>query len=97
LAFAGLWEAWKDPGDGSWLQSYSIITTTPNELTAQVHNRMPVILELKDYSRWLERVDSERPPVDLLRLFGADEMKAQEASKDVGNVRNNNAELLNSV
>ena len=97
FAFAGLWEAWKDPGDGSWLQSYSIITTTPNELTAQVHNRMPVILEPKDYNRWLERVDNERPPVDLLRPLPADDMKAQEANKDVGNVRNNSAELLNSA
>jgi putative SOS response-associated peptidase YedK len=97
FAFAGLWEAWKDPGDGSWLQSYSIITTMPNELTAQVHNRMPVILEPKDYNRWLERVDNERPPVDLLRPLPADDMKAQEANKDVGNVRNNSSELLNSA
>jgi putative SOS response-associated peptidase YedK len=79
------------------LQSYSIITTTPNELTAQVHNRMPVILDPRDYSRWLERVDNERPPVDLLRPFPADEMKAKEANQRVGNVKNNSAELLNSA
>jgi putative SOS response-associated peptidase YedK len=97
FAFAGLWEAWKDQGDGSWLQSYSIITTTPNELTAHVHNRMPVILEPKDYNRWLERVNNERPPVDLLRPFPADGMKAQEANKDVANVKNNSANLLNSA
>ena len=30
FAFAGLWEAWKDPANGSWLQSFCIITTTPN-------------------------------------------------------------------
>jgi putative SOS response-associated peptidase YedK len=39
----------------------------------------------------------ERPPVDLLRPFPAKEMKAQEVSKDVGNVRNNHPELLNSA
>jgi putative SOS response-associated peptidase YedK len=33
FAFAGLWDAWKDPGQGGWLQSFTIITTTPNELT----------------------------------------------------------------
>jgi putative SOS response-associated peptidase YedK len=97
LAFAGLWEAWKDPGDGSWLQSYAVITTTPNELTAQVHNRMPVILEPKDYNRWLERGGNERPPVDLLRPFPADEMEAKEANQGVGNVRNNSADMLNSA
>jgi putative SOS response-associated peptidase YedK len=43
LAFAGVWDAWKAP-DGSWLQSYSILTTFANDLTARVHSRMPVIL-----------------------------------------------------
>jgi putative SOS response-associated peptidase YedK len=96
FAFAGVWDGWKDL-DGGWLQSYSIITTTPNELTATVHNRMPVILEPKDYNRWLDRVDGERPPVDLLRPFPAEEMVAREAHKGVGNVKNNHPELLNSA
>jgi hypothetical protein len=43
FAFAGLWDAWKDP-DGGWLQSFSIITTDANELMSRVHDRMPVIL-----------------------------------------------------
>jgi putative SOS response-associated peptidase YedK len=96
FAFAGLWDAWKDPVHNQWLQSYSIITTTPNELTAQVHNRMPVILAERDYDRWLERDDQERPPLDLLRPYPAEEMEAHEAHRDVGNVRNNGPELLNS-
>jgi putative SOS response-associated peptidase YedK len=36
FAFAGLWDAWKDPAQDQWLQSFIIITTTPNELTATV-------------------------------------------------------------
>jgi putative SOS response-associated peptidase YedK len=96
FAFAGLWDAWKD-AEGNWLQSYSIITTTPNELTQEVHTRMPVILHPKDYEEWLMRVDGEKPPVNLLRPFPADQMKAHEAHKDVGNVRNNHPELLNSA
>ena len=46
---AGLWDAWKDPSEDKWLQSFAIITTTPNALTATVHNRMPVILHPDDY------------------------------------------------
>src|SRR5260370_35807179 len=65
FAFAGLWDAWK-ASDGSWLQSFSIITTDANELAARVYSRMPLILHPKHYDRWLER-DSERAPVDLLR------------------------------
>lgn len=97
FAFAGLWDAWKDPDNLQWLQSFTIITTTPNELTATVHNRMPVILHPDDYEEWLMRVDGGSPPMNLLRPFPADDMQAKEAHKDVGNVRNNHPELLNSA
>ena len=46
----------------TWLQSFTIITTTPNELTREVHNRMPVIVRPEDYEEWLMRVDGEAPP-----------------------------------
>jgi putative SOS response-associated peptidase YedK len=97
FAFAGLWDAWKDSVNDQWLQRFTIITTTPNQLTATVHNRMPVILHPDDYEEWLMRVDGEEPPTALLRPFPADEMKAREAHKDVGNVRNNSPALLNSA
>ena len=44
FTFAGLWENWKDPGSGEWLRTCTIITGEPNELVAQIHPRMPVIL-----------------------------------------------------
>lgn len=97
LAFAGLWDARKNPADGSWLQTFTIITTEANELMAPVHDRMPVILHPGEFNRWLERGETHQPPVDLLRPFPADEMEAFEVSKDVGNVRNNTPELLNSA
>jgi putative SOS response-associated peptidase YedK len=96
MGFAGLWDAWEDPANGQWLQSYTIITTDANELMAPIHERMPVILHPGDFNRWLDREPTEQPPVDLLRPFPADEMEAFEVSKDVGNVKNNSADLLNS-
>jgi putative SOS response-associated peptidase YedK len=96
MAFAGLWDTWKDPANGQWLQSYTIITTDANELMAPVHDRMPVILHPGDFNRWLDREVTDQPPIDLLRPFPADEMEAFEVSKDVGNVKNNSPELLNS-
>ena len=131
LAFAGLWDAWKETPDAieariqlaidrfivkgvigaefdeamvmdmldrepKWVQSYTIITTEANELMAQVHDRMPVILHPRDFDRWLDRAVTDQPPLDLLRPFPADEMEAFEVSKDVGKVKNNSAELLNS-
>jgi putative SOS response-associated peptidase YedK len=71
-------------------------TTDANELMMPVHNRMPVILHESDFNRWLEREETHQPPVDLLRPFPADEMETFEVSKDVGNVKNNSAELLDS-
>jgi putative SOS response-associated peptidase YedK len=95
FAFAGLWDAWKDPA-GGWLLSYSIVTTEANELMSSVHTRMPVIVQPKDYHRWLER-GGERPPVDLLRTLDSEAMEAWACSPLVGNYRNNGPELLNSA
>ena len=53
---------------------FTILTTDPNELMEPIHNRMPVILEPRDYERWLEPGDPARPPVDLLRPFPAEKM-----------------------
>jgi putative SOS response-associated peptidase YedK len=103
FAFAGLWDAWKDPA-GGWLQSYSIITTEANELMAPVHDRMPVILKPEDYTRWLTREPGSTlgmghgdPPIDLLRPYDSDKMESAPANPGVGNVRNNGPEMLNSA
>jgi putative SOS response-associated peptidase YedK len=89
FAFAGLWERWKDEATGEALETYTVITTDPNELMQSLHNRMPVILHRQDYERWLAPADASRLPVDLLRPFPAEEMKAWRVSSDVGNVCNN--------
>ena len=95
-AFAGLWERWK-PKDGLVLETFTILTTDPNELTEPIHNRMPVILEPRDYTRWIDPGDPDRPPVDLLRPFPAEKMHAWPVNARVGNVRNDDAQLLEEV
>ena len=50
FAFAGLWDAWHNRADDTWLQSFTILTTGPNDLTAEVHTRMPVILHEPDWT-----------------------------------------------
>jgi putative SOS response-associated peptidase YedK len=97
FGFAGLWDAWKDPATGEWLQTFAIVTTDPNAVTAQVHTRMPVILHAKDCDRWLDRGLVEQPPVDLLRPYEAEAMTATACNPLVGNVRNNGPEMLNSA
>lgn len=92
-AFAGLWERWK-PKEGQPLETFTILTTDPNTLAEKVHNRMPVILEPRDYNRWMEAGDPSRPPVDLLRSYPAEKMRAWPVSSRVGNARNDDLELL---
>jgi putative SOS response-associated peptidase YedK len=51
--FAGLCEGWKDPSTGEWLRNCTIVTGEPNELVAQIHARMPVILPEEHHAKWL--------------------------------------------
>jgi putative SOS response-associated peptidase YedK len=97
FAFAGLWERWKDKAKDQVLETYTVLTTDPNELLEPIHNRMPVILAPKDYQRWLEPGEPTRLPVDLLRPYPANEMKAWKVSNAVGNVRNNVPELIATI
>ena len=45
ITFAGLWGEWKDRATGETLKSCTVIVTAPNALAAEIHDRMPVILE----------------------------------------------------
>jgi putative SOS response-associated peptidase YedK len=52
MALAGLWENWRSPA-GEWVRSFAIVTTTPNDLCAELHNRMPVVLGRQVWPEWL--------------------------------------------
>jgi hypothetical protein len=65
----GLWENWKDPTSGEWIPTFTVITTDANELVAEIHDRMPLVLAPEDYNRWLS---DEPDPRDLLRPFPAE-------------------------
>ena len=53
FAFAGLWERWMGP-DGKAVETCAILTTEPNAALKEIHDRMPVILDPKDYGQWLD-------------------------------------------
>jgi putative SOS response-associated peptidase YedK len=93
FAFAGLWDRWKDRATGSVLETYTIITTGLNDLVRPLHDRMPVILATRDYARWLDPGDPEHPPIDVLRPFPAEAMKAWKVGSRVGNTKNDRPEL----
>lgn len=91
FAFAGLWDRWRAP-DGNWLKSCTILTTTPNTLTATVHDRMPVILDPSNYDVWLDPgMTNIEAASDLLKPFEAQLMRAYSVSPRVNNVANDDA------
>jgi len=94
FAFAGLWERWVGRGAhrGEVIESCAIITTAPNELCAQIHDRMPAILDRGDYRAWLAR-----PRADLLKPFPAQRMAMRPIATRVNDPRNDGPELIDAA
>ncbi len=88
FALAGLWEQWCGE-DGSELETCAILTTSPNELAAKIHPRMPVIIAPGDYGRWMDPANEKPGTLEpLLRPYPAGEMEAHPVSRHVNNPRN---------
>jgi putative SOS response-associated peptidase YedK len=96
MAFAGLWESWRNI-KGEALETFTILTTTANERLSAIHDRMPVIVERKDFGRWLDPDDKAPSPAELLRPLAFEQVRAWPVSDRVGNTRNNGASLLDQV
>lgn len=96
FALAGLWEFWSDP-EGGTIQSCTILTTTPNELMAPIHNRMPVIVEPEDFDLWLHPEPDPEQGLHLLRPYPAAKMVAYPVSTLVNNPRNDNPECIQPI
>ena len=94
FVFAGLWDSWES-SDGSSLKTCTIITTTPNEIMAPIHDRMPVILHPRDYAKWLD-VSPQTPEslLPIIKPFPADNMAAHPVSTLVNKPANVSPELV---
>lgn len=96
FSLAGLYDTWIDQ-DVNKLSTCTIITTEPNSLMSDIHDRMPVILRSQDEAEWLNK-DSDRESIlGLLRPYDAAEMIAYKVDSAVGNVRNNSKGLIIEV
>ncbi len=97
FAFAGLYESFAND-DGEEIDSYTIITTEPNDLMASFHNRMPAILHPRDEAEWLDPDVTDPAQVErLLVPYPADEMEAYPVSRKVGNTRNDGPDLIEPI
>jgi putative SOS response-associated peptidase YedK len=97
MALAGLWENWRSSA-GEWIRSFAIVTTTPNELCAELHNRMPVVLGPTAWPVWLGEEPAEpRQLQALLAPYPSAEITCRPVSARVGNVKNNDASLIEPI
>ncbi len=98
-AFAGLWEVWRGPdGEGEPLRSCTIITTSPNEVMATVHDRMPVILPPEAWDTWLDRENDDLDLLGKLLVPAAPEVTVlRPVSTEVNNVRNDGPQLTDEA
>jgi putative SOS response-associated peptidase YedK len=96
FAFAGLWSTRHDAA-GNPQTTFAIITTEANELVAQIHDRMPVILDRGDEQLWLDPELSAAAAQELLVPFPADLLTAYEVSTKVNSPTYNTPEVIQKI
>ena len=94
FAFAGLWDRWRDP-TGAVIESCSILTTTPNSLLADIHDRMPVILRQENYDLWLDPGFKDvKALAEVLVPFDAAQMRCFPVSTRINSVTNDDPDCV---
>ena len=96
IAFAGLWDRWHGPL-GRVLETFTVLTTTPNGLVSPIHDRMPVILPAQARDRWLDREADLAGLGALLVSYPEEAMEAVAVSDFVNKPANDSLECLQPI
>jgi putative SOS response-associated peptidase YedK len=97
FASAGIWDRWID-GRGTSIETCAILTTTPNAVTAPVHDRMPVILDPASYDLWLDPgMKNVNAVSDLLKPYDGRLMRSYPVSARVNQVANDDEKCSTRV
>ena len=95
LVLAGLWSGWRDPEPDQVRRTFTIVTTTPNETMAPIHNRMPVVLADDEWATWLDpQLEDMGQLLAMLEPRDDVELAVRPVSQLVNNVRNDGPELV---
>jgi putative SOS response-associated peptidase YedK len=97
FALAGLWDEWISP-EGEAIESCAILTTGPNSLVEDLHNRMPVIVSPNKYDLWLnpDVIDFETIR-DILKPYDSTLMRRYPVNTRLNNLKNDEAEAASPV
>ena len=97
FGLAGLWDQWTSP-DGEIIESCTILTTTPNCLVADLHDRMPVIVPPDKYNLWLDPdVTDFKAICDILKPYDATAMRLYPVNRKLNNSKVDDADSASPV
>jgi putative SOS response-associated peptidase YedK len=95
LALAGLWSGWRDPTADRVIRTFTIVTAGPNAQVADLHDRMPIVIDEEAWSTWLDPALED--PAELHGLLVPNEevdLRIVAVSRLVNDVRNDGPELI---
>lgn len=93
FSFAGIWEEYEGL-TGEIQHTFLILTTTPNSVVEEVHDRMPVILTRENEKKWLDKYSSESELLAMLKPASSDLMQSYTVSPLVNSVQNDSAGII---
>lgn len=97
FAFGGIWERWKPGPDIDPVDTFTILTTEPNEIVGQCHDRMPLIVHQRNHTRWLDAQVDGQAVQDLLVPYPSDDMKCWRVSDRAKRAENDDPSLITPV
>ncbi|MCR6031616.1 SOS response-associated peptidase [Nocardioides sp. zg-579] len=102
LAMAGLYEIWRDPArpeddPDRFVWSCTVITTDAEDELGHIHDRMPLMVEPDRWADWLDPTAAQDSLLDLLVPAAPGALEAYPVSREVSNVRNNGAHLIDPL
>jgi putative SOS response-associated peptidase YedK len=104
MAFAGLWEIWRDEAvtdrnaPDAWLRTCTIITTGANDLLEPIHSRMPVVLAEASWDEWLDPANADVSALESLLVPAPDDwLEVYPVSTRVNKPDNNDESLVEPV
>jgi putative SOS response-associated peptidase YedK len=95
FALAAIWERWRRPGSEDWVRTFCILTCPANDLISAIHDRMPVIIPIAAYDRWLANIEPD--PRDLLVSHPSEPMTVWPIGTRVNKPDNDDATIVDRV
>lgn len=96
FSFAGIYSSWQDPAGKEW-GMYSIVTVESNQDMANIHDRMPVILQPEDEEKWLSDSDELNMLYDIMRPYPNGKLSIEAVGHDINGTKVNNPRLITPI